>query len=159
MTLSFYPRGGSAQVVRYLGGALQTLGNDITVACGSLGPPGVRSNASTFFEGLDVQALDFTEAIDAGAIASEGEDGVDLIFEAEDFLGFVEVDPGGAIVEEVSGREGLRDGVIFSVEGEGIAFFEPEVPGPLFVDENMGVTHLAIQRQENRIVTRLHPGK
>jgi glycosyltransferase involved in cell wall biosynthesis len=64
MTLAFYPRGGSAQVVRYLGGALQTLGNDITVACGSLGPPGVRSNASTFFEGLDVQALDFTEAIE-----------------------------------------------------------------------------------------------
>lgn len=64
MTLAFYPRGGSAQVVRYLGGALQTLGNDVTVACGSLGPPGVRSHAGTFFDGLDVQALDFTEAIE-----------------------------------------------------------------------------------------------
>ena len=64
MTLAFYPRGGSAQVVRYLGRALQTLGNDVTVACGSLGPPGVRSNAETFFEGLEVQALDFTEAIE-----------------------------------------------------------------------------------------------
>ena len=64
MTLAFYPRGGSAQVVRYLGGALQTLGNDVTVACGSLGPPGVRSNAGTFFEGLEVDSLDFTEALD-----------------------------------------------------------------------------------------------
>ena len=63
MTLAFYPRGGSAQVVRYLGRALQTLGNDVTVACGSLGSPGVRSNAGTFFDGLKVQALDFTEAV------------------------------------------------------------------------------------------------
>ena len=63
MTLAFYPRGGSAQVVRYLGGALQTLGNDVVVACGSLGPPGVRSNATTFFEGLEVYSLDFTEAV------------------------------------------------------------------------------------------------
>ena len=69
---------------------------------------------------------DFAEAIDAGAVASEGEDGVDLVFEAEDFLGFVEVDPGGSVVEEVAGREGLRDAVAFSVEGEGVAFFETE---------------------------------
>jgi len=64
MTLAFYPRGGSAQVVRYLGRALQTRGNDVVVACGSLGPPGVRSNADTFFEGLEVHSLDFTEAIE-----------------------------------------------------------------------------------------------
>lgn len=64
MTLAFYPRGGSAQVVRYLGEALQTLGHEVTVACGSLGPSGVASNAATFFEGLDVHALDFTEAVD-----------------------------------------------------------------------------------------------
>ena len=36
----------------------------MTVACGSLGPPGVRSNAGTFFEGLNVRALDFAEAIE-----------------------------------------------------------------------------------------------
>jgi len=63
MTLAFYPRGGSAQVVRYLGRALQSLGNDVTVCCGSLGPQGVASHAATFFDGLPVQALDFTEAV------------------------------------------------------------------------------------------------
>ena len=62
MTLAFYPRGGSAQVVRYLGGALETLGHAVTVCCGSLGPKGSSSHAATFFSGLDVQALDFTEA-------------------------------------------------------------------------------------------------
>ncbi len=62
MTLAFYPRGGSAQVVRYLGGALQTLGQSVTVCCGSLGLRGSSSYAATFFAGLDVQALDFTEA-------------------------------------------------------------------------------------------------
>ena len=62
MTLAFYPRGGSAQVVRYLGGALRTLGHAVTVCCGSKGPPGSSSHAVTFFAGLDVQALDFTEA-------------------------------------------------------------------------------------------------
>ena len=62
MTLAFYPRGGSAQVVRYLGGALETLGRTVTVCCGSLGPPGSSPHAATFFAGLDVQALDFTEA-------------------------------------------------------------------------------------------------
>ncbi len=62
MTLAFYPRGGSAQVVRYLGRALGGLGNAVTVCCGSLGPRGSSSHAATFFSGLDVQALDFTEA-------------------------------------------------------------------------------------------------
>lgn len=63
MTLAFYPRGGSAQVVRYLGRALQQLGTDVTVCCGSLGPPGVASHAATFFDGLQVYALDFTESV------------------------------------------------------------------------------------------------
>ncbi len=63
MTLAFYPRGGSAQVVRYLAGALEDRGLAMTVCCGSLGPPGSSSNASTFFAGLDVEALDFTEAV------------------------------------------------------------------------------------------------
>ena len=62
MTQAFYPRGGSAHVVRYLGGALEAAGHELTVCCGSLGPPGSSSHAVTFFAGLDVQALDFTEA-------------------------------------------------------------------------------------------------
>jgi glycosyltransferase involved in cell wall biosynthesis len=63
MTLAFYPRGGSAQVVRYLGEALEARGNTLTVCCGSLGPSGSSSHAATFFGGLTVQALDFTEAV------------------------------------------------------------------------------------------------
>ena len=62
MTLAFYPRGGSAQVVRYLGGALGALGHAVTVCCGSLGSVGSSSHAATFFSGLDVRTLDFTEA-------------------------------------------------------------------------------------------------
>lgn len=62
MTLAFYPRGGSAQVVRYLGGTLQMLGHALTVCCGSLGTRGSSSDAATFFAGLDVQSVDFTEA-------------------------------------------------------------------------------------------------
>ncbi len=62
MTLAFYPRGGSAQVVRYLGGALGALGNAVTVCCGSLGPVGSSSHAATFFSDLKVEALDFTDA-------------------------------------------------------------------------------------------------
>jgi glycosyltransferase involved in cell wall biosynthesis len=62
MTLAFYPRGGSAQVVRYLGEALETRGNAVTVCCGSLGPQGSSSHAATFFGGLNVETLDFTEA-------------------------------------------------------------------------------------------------
>ena len=62
MTLAFYPRGGSAQVVRYLGGMLETLGHNVTVCCGSLGPRGSSAHAETFFAGLDTQTLDFTEA-------------------------------------------------------------------------------------------------
>jgi glycosyltransferase involved in cell wall biosynthesis len=63
MTLAFYPRGGSAQVVRYLAGALEDRGHSVTVCCGSLGSPGMSSHAETFFAGLDVEALDFSEAV------------------------------------------------------------------------------------------------
>ncbi len=63
MTLAFYPRGGSAQVVRYLGEALETRGDSVTVCCGSLGGPGSSSHAATFFGNLDVETLDFSEAV------------------------------------------------------------------------------------------------
>ncbi|MEA3510667.1 MAG: glycosyltransferase family 4 protein [Actinomycetota bacterium] len=63
MTLAFYPRGGSAQVVRYLGEALEARGDHVTVCCGSLGSPGAASHAATFFGNLDVATLDFTEAV------------------------------------------------------------------------------------------------
>jgi len=63
MTLAFYPRGGSAQVVRYLGEALLERGDEVTVCCGSLGERGAASHAATFFRALDVEALDFSESV------------------------------------------------------------------------------------------------
>ena len=62
MTLAFYPRGGSAQVVRYLGGALETLGNAVTVCCGSLGPRNLHRMRRRSFRALTCRPLDFTEA-------------------------------------------------------------------------------------------------
>ena len=65
MGFLFYPRGGSAQVVRYLAGVLPDVGWEASVFCGSLGPPGTESNAKTFFAGLDVHAADFGPALEA----------------------------------------------------------------------------------------------
>jgi glycosyltransferase involved in cell wall biosynthesis len=62
MGVLFFPRGGSAQVVRYLSRSLPDAGWETTIACGSLGPPGEPSNAQTFYAGLDVRALDYTAA-------------------------------------------------------------------------------------------------
>jgi glycosyltransferase involved in cell wall biosynthesis len=62
MGVMFFPRGGSAQVVRYLARFLPRAGWDVTIACGSLGAPGGQSHAETFYRGLDVQPLDYTAA-------------------------------------------------------------------------------------------------
>lgn len=67
MGLMFFPRGGSAQVARYLGRALSDLGWDLTLATGSLGAPGGNSHAESFFAGLDVRPLDYT----ASAVAPD----------------------------------------------------------------------------------------
>jgi glycosyltransferase involved in cell wall biosynthesis len=60
MGLMFFPRGGSAQVARYLARTLP--GWDVTIACGSLGAPGEPSHAETFYAGLDVRPLDYSAA-------------------------------------------------------------------------------------------------
>jgi D-inositol-3-phosphate glycosyltransferase len=65
MGLLFYPRGGSAYVVRYLSPALERAGWEVSLATGSLGQIGVSTNATTFFEGLDVHPLDATDAVRA----------------------------------------------------------------------------------------------
>ena len=65
LALIFFPRGGSAQVARYLAGALPAAGWEATIACGSLGLVGAESNAATFYGGLDVRALDYTVAAQA----------------------------------------------------------------------------------------------
>src|SRR5215216_5070600 len=60
MGLMFFPRGGSAQVARYLARSLP--GWDVTIACGSLGAPGEPSHARSFYAGLDVRPLDYGAA-------------------------------------------------------------------------------------------------
>lgn len=63
MGLLFSPRGGSAFVVRYLSPALTKEGWSVSLAVGSLGVAGDETDASTFFAGLDVHALDYTPAL------------------------------------------------------------------------------------------------
>jgi glycosyltransferase involved in cell wall biosynthesis len=65
MGLMFFPRGGSAQVTRYLAGALSEHGWDATVLAGSLGGPGDDAHAETFFEGLDVVPVPYDDALEA----------------------------------------------------------------------------------------------
>jgi len=63
MGLLFFPRGGSAYVVRYLSKALARAGWSISLAVGSLGVRGKETHAPTFFDGLDVRILDSTDAV------------------------------------------------------------------------------------------------
>jgi glycosyltransferase involved in cell wall biosynthesis len=65
MGLLFYPRGGSAYVVRYLSPALARAGWSVSLAVGSLGGAGEETYAPTFFDGLDVQFVDSTDAVRA----------------------------------------------------------------------------------------------
>jgi len=71
MVLPFYPRGGSAQVARYLARALGADGLDLTLCCGSLGSPGDSSHAATFFANLALEPVDFNDAM---AAFQRGED-------------------------------------------------------------------------------------
>ena len=62
MAIAFYPRGGSAQVVRYLARALMNRGHTVQIVSGSLKDSGPDSDAQVFFEGLQLLELDYTEA-------------------------------------------------------------------------------------------------
>ena len=59
MGLLFFPRGGSAHVARNLAAALPAAGWTATVLSGSVRPDG---DAHEFYAGLDVRAVDMTEA-------------------------------------------------------------------------------------------------
>jgi glycosyltransferase involved in cell wall biosynthesis len=61
MGLLFYPRGGAAQVTRSLARHLPAHGWDVTIVSGSLGHGGL-TDAQRFFEGLELRAVDYTEA-------------------------------------------------------------------------------------------------
>ena len=58
--LFFFPRGGSSHLARSLSRSLVALGDRVTLAVGSLGDPGGRSHAPTFYEGIDVVPVDYT---------------------------------------------------------------------------------------------------
>ena len=65
--LMFFPRGGSAQVVRSLARAIGDgpSGWRPRVVSGSLGAPGDDGHAGTFFAGLDVVAVPYDAALAA----------------------------------------------------------------------------------------------
>ena len=64
MGLLFWPRGGSAQVARYLARALQVRGTAVQLAVGSLGDPGDHGHAQTFFgDGCSISPLHYDDAI------------------------------------------------------------------------------------------------
>ena len=67
MGLLFFPRGGSAQVTRYLAAALGEAGWSVSLVAGSLGAPGQDTHAPTFFAGTDLQHVDYTAAVAAFA--------------------------------------------------------------------------------------------
>jgi glycosyltransferase involved in cell wall biosynthesis len=62
--LFFFPRGGSAQVTRALARALPAAGWRLRLAAGSLGQPGEPTHAASFFGGIDLQALDYSPALE-----------------------------------------------------------------------------------------------
>ena len=63
----FFPRGGSAQVVRYLARAIAEGPSPWRprVVSGSLGAPGTAGHAATFFAGLDVVPVPYDAALAA----------------------------------------------------------------------------------------------
>lgn len=65
MALQFWPRGGSAQVVRYLVPEIVAAGWPVSLVTGSLGGPGADGYAPEFFAPLPVTAVDYTPAMDA----------------------------------------------------------------------------------------------
>jgi D-inositol-3-phosphate glycosyltransferase len=71
--LFFFPRGGSAQVVKYLATALSSHDVVSRVVSGSLGSPGERAHAATFFDPLDVAEVDYTPAMEAGEQGSNAQ--------------------------------------------------------------------------------------
>ena len=65
MGLLFFPRGGSAQVTRYLAVALGDAGWSVSLVAGSLGVAGQETHAPTFFSGVELASLDYTAAVAA----------------------------------------------------------------------------------------------
>ncbi|MFE3455981.1 glycosyltransferase family 4 protein [Nocardiopsis aegyptia] len=73
--VQFFPRGGSAQVIRYLTDQLTSRGHTSRILSGSLGDSDQLSNAHTFYRGLDVAAMDYTCAAEAYTRGQRSMDG------------------------------------------------------------------------------------
>ena len=65
MGLLFFPRGGSAQVARYLSLAMADADWSVELVTGSLGAAGDETHAPTFFAGVPLQHLDYSDAVAA----------------------------------------------------------------------------------------------
>lgn len=65
MGLLFFPRGGSAQVARYLAVALADAGWDLSLVAGSLGVAGDETHAPTFFGDVALRHVDYSPAVAA----------------------------------------------------------------------------------------------
>ncbi|MBV9214472.1 MAG: glycosyltransferase, partial [Actinobacteria bacterium] len=65
MAVIFFPRGGSAQVMRYLARSLPASGWLPTVLTGSLGQRGEPAHAATFYAGVEIRSVDYTESAQA----------------------------------------------------------------------------------------------
>ena len=89
MGFYFFPRGGSAQVARYLCRALAGGRWDPMLFAGSLGTASEYSNADRFFRGVRCQSLDYTPATDRWA------DGDDPMSAAVPMHASYEDKPGG----------------------------------------------------------------
>ncbi|MEY2399698.1 MAG: D-inositol-3-phosphate glycosyltransferase [Actinomycetota bacterium] len=63
MGLLFFPRGGSAQVSRYLSIALANADWSVSLVAGSLGVAGEETHAPTFFGDVPLRYLDFSDAV------------------------------------------------------------------------------------------------
>ncbi len=62
MSLIFYPRGGSAQVARYLSRALLAQGHEVHLVTGTLLDGNPHHDAEKFFQGIPITTVDYTEA-------------------------------------------------------------------------------------------------
>ena len=62
MSLIFYPRGGSAQVARYLSRALLKSGHDVHLVTGTLRDGDPQHDAEVFFGDLPLTLVDYTDA-------------------------------------------------------------------------------------------------
>ena len=64
MALQVWPRGGSAQVVRYLAPEIVAAGWQLSLVSGSVGATGDLGYAPEFFSPLPVTVVDYTPAMD-----------------------------------------------------------------------------------------------